>query len=395
MRPRQEIIEIFSTFAQIESDRFSKWLTDNQLRRSIQNCLDTSVEAPATESFWALYWHKNWLSKSDGIAKMHLSAYLQEPCYWAAKKIVTKFTNNQYGLADYFQMGIAETKKILEDFNPDKCSNLKVYASIAFPSRLRDILRQRKEADICTQWGLLRKVSKKQLLEALNNAGFSPTQVAQYRLAWTCFKIVYVQNQPGGTHKLIEPNRQLWEAVADLYNREKQSQLTATSPQCNHSLIEKWLSETAICVRSYLYPNVASLDVPLLGEESNFTPDLPDLNSESLLAQMIAQEDAQNQQEQLSQMKAALLKALEQLDPQSRCIVKMYYAEGLTQQQIIHHLQVSQPTVSRRLVKARESLLAALIDWSQKTLNISVTSNLIKELSSALEEWLTVTDMRC
>lgn len=42
------------------------------------------------------------------------------------------------------------------------------------------------------------------LLEALAQAGLSPILIAQYRLAWTCFKELYVQNQPGGTKSLPE-----------------------------------------------------------------------------------------------------------------------------------------------------------------------------------------------
>lgn len=390
MRPRQEITEMFSTFAQLETDRFSKWLTDSKLRRSIQNCLASSAEVPASEDFWALYWHKNWRNFPNSLAGMHLSAYLQEPCYWAAYKTVARFTNTQYGLADYFQMAIAEVKTILEDFNPDRSSSLKIYASIAFPSRIKDILRQRKEADICTNWGLLRKVSKKKVLEALQNAGLSISQIAQYRLAWTCFKELYVQNQSGGSNKLPEPDHNLWLAVANLYNIERQSQLTPPGSECNHQTIEQWLTKIAVCVRTYLYPPVASLNVPKPGEDSSQEIDLPDSSSESLMAEMIAQEDAENRQNQLSQMNGVLQKALLSLDTQSQEILKLYYKQGFTQQQIIQQLQISQPTVSRRLIKARESLLATLIRWSQETLNISVTSNLVKDMSAALEEWLKV-----
>jgi RNA polymerase sigma factor (sigma-70 family) len=261
---------------------------------------------------------------------------------------------------------------------------------MAFPSRLKDILRQRKEADICTNWGLLRKVSKKQVLKALQNAGLSISQIAQYRLAWTCFKELYVQNQSGGTNKLPEPDRNLWSAVANLYNTERQSQLTPPGSECNHQTIEQWLTKIAVCVRTYLYPPVASLNVPNSGEDSSQMLDLPDPTSESLMAEMIAQEDAENRQNQLSQMNAVLLTALLSLDTQSQEILKLYYKQGLTQQQIIQQLQISQPTVSRRLIKARESLLATLIRWSQETLNISVTSNLVKDMSAALEEWLRV-----
>lgn len=384
MHPRREITEMFSTFIQLESDRFSKWLIDIKLRRSIQNCLECSQEVSNSENFWALYWHKHWQEKSHSLAIMHLSAYLQEPSYWAAKKTIARFTHGQYNLADYFQMANAEIETILKNFNSEKSSSLKAYATMAIPSRLKDILRQRKEADICTNCALLRKISKKQFLEALDQAGLSPNNIAQYRLAWTCFKELYVQNQPGGTKALPEPERQLWEAITNLYNRERQNQLTQPTPQCTKEKIEQWLTQAAIYVRAYLYPPVNSLNLAII------TFDLPDLSSDSLIAEMIAEEDAQNQQKQQSQIQAVLLEALQGFEVKTQEILKLYYQQELTQAQIVQCLQMSQPTVSRRLFKARESLLSVLIQWSQDTLNISVTSNLIKDMSTALEEWLKV-----
>ncbi|WP_369694276.1 sigma-70 family RNA polymerase sigma factor [Nostoc commune] len=383
---------MFSTFVQLEGDRFSKWLIDIKLHRSIQNCLKCSQEVSNSENFWALYWHKCWREESNSLARMHLSAYLQEPNYWAAKKTIAKFTNSQYSLADYFQMANAEIETILKQFNPEKCSSLKAYATIAVPSRLKDILRQRKEADICTNWALLRKVSKKQLLEALAQAGLSPILIDQYRLAWTCFKELYVQNQPGGTKSLPEPESQLWEAIVNLYNRDRQNQLTQPTPECTREKIEQWLTQAAVYVRGYLYPPVSSLNAAISEDDSTTTFDLPDPSpsSDSLIAQMIAQEDAQNQQNQQSQIENVLLKKLQTLEAKTQEILKFYYQQGLTQPQIVERLQMSQPTVSRRLFKARESMLSELIQWSQDTLNISVTSNLVNDMSSALEEWLKV-----
>ncbi|MEH2324934.1 MAG: sigma-70 family RNA polymerase sigma factor [Nostoc sp.] len=389
MRPRQKITLMFSTFVDLEGDRFSKWLIDIKLHRNIQNCLESSPLVPNSENFWALHWHKCWREESNSLARMHLSAYLQEPNYWAAKKTIAKFTNSQHSLADYFQIANAEIETILKNFNLEKCSSFKAYATMAVPSRLKDILRQRKEADICTNWGLLRKVSKKQLLEALAQAGLSPILIAQYRLAWTCFKELYVQNQPGGTKSLPEPEPQLWGAIVNLYNRERQNHLTQPSPQCTREKIEQWLTQAAMYVRGYLYPPVSSLNLAI-SEDDTTTFDLPDPFSDSLIAQMIAQEDAQNQQNQQSQIEGFLLKTLQGFEAKTQEILKLYYQQGLTQPQIVERLQMSQPTVSRRLFKARELMLAALSQWSQDTLNISVTSNLVNDMSSALEEWLKV-----
>jgi RNA polymerase sigma factor (sigma-70 family) len=393
MRPRHEITEMFSTFVQLESDKFSKWLIDIKLHRSIQSCLESYPEllkAHNAENFWALYWHKRWLEQSNSLARRHLSAYLQEPIYWAAKKTITKFANNQYSVADYFQIANSEIETILKQFNADKCSSLKVYATIAFPSRLKDILRQRKEADICTNWALLRKVSRKLFLAALEQAGLSPMIIAQYRLAWACFKELYVQNQPGGIKALPEPDCQMWEAIANLYNRERQNQLTQPTPQCTAEKIEQWLKQAAIYVRAYLFPIVNSLNVATSEEGSITTLDLPDLSSESLIDEILAEEDAQKQQNQQSQIQSVLVKNLQALDSQTQEILRLYYQQKLSQPQIVQHLKMSQPTVSRRLNKARESLLTALIQWSQNSTNISVNSNQIKDMSTALEEWLEV-----
>ncbi|NWF60507.1 MAG: sigma-70 family RNA polymerase sigma factor [Fischerella sp.] len=386
MRPRQQITDMFSTFVQLQGDRFSKWLTDTRLRLSIQNCLQHFPETYNSENFLTLYWHKHWQNQSTSLAKMHLSAYLQEQFYWAAQATVAKLTSSQYSLADCFQLANAEVESILKEFNPNISNNLKAYASMAILSRLRDILRQRREADFCTDWSLLRKVSKKQLLAALNQAGLSPVSIAQYRLAWTCFKQLYVHNQPGGTGKLAEPSHQVWEAIANLYNSERQSQLTQATKQCNADTIKQWLTQTAMSVRTYLYPPVISLNITK--DDTNIMLDLPDPSSDSLIAELIAEEDARNRANQQNQINNVLSNALQLLDAQSQELLKLYYQQGQTQLQIVQHLRLSQPTVSRRLVKARESLLAALIKWSQETVNISVTSNQIKDLSTALEEWL-------
>ncbi|MDZ8226270.1 sigma-70 family RNA polymerase sigma factor [Nostoc sp. ChiVER01] len=387
MRPRQEITDMFSTFVQLERGRFSKWSTDPKLYRNIQNHLERSSSALKSENFWALYWYKQWRSGFDNLALMHLLAYLQEPCYWAASKTFAKFNFSQYILADYFQMAIAEVETILKDFNLEKSSSLKAYAMMAIPSRLRDILRQRREADICTNWALLRKVSKKLLSEALNEAGLSQSAIAQYRLAWTCFNELYVQKQLGGNSQLPEPNRQLWEAIANLYNYQRQSQITQPTEQRNAETIEQWLTQTALYVRAYLFPPVKSLNAFEQNDDTTVTFDLPDPSSQEPMANMIAEEDIQNRQNQISQMSNVMLKALQNMDVKSQEVLKLYYEQELTQQQIMQQLQMSQPTVSRRLVKGRESILAALIKWSQD-LNISVNSNQIKDMSFALEEWL-------
>ena len=397
MYHRKEVIDMFSTFLQLEGDRFSKWLIDIKLRRSMQRCLEFSPEFSKEENFWVVYWYKHWqcegatsleLSQSNPLCAAHLLAYLQEACYWASQKTVAKFANSQYSLADYFQMANAEVERVLQNFDLRRSSSLNAYAIIKIQSRLRDILRQRKHADMCSNWSLLRKVSKKILLEALDNAGLSESTIAQYRLAWNCFKEIYVQSQPGSTRLLPAPTPQEWEAIANLYNNSRH-QLTQPTSECKAQTIEKWLNQSVIYLRTYLFPPLKSLDSFQQNYHTNQTQtlDIPDPSSDSLIADMIAQEDIQNRQDRIYQMFGVLSEAVQALDVRSQELFKLYYQQDMTQQQIIEHLQISQPTVSRKLVKIREHLLGALVKWSQN-LNISVNPNQIKDMSIALEEWL-------
>ncbi len=385
MYPRTQIVQMFSTFVNLEAGKFSKWLGDRKLYKSMQNCLNRSPQIPREENFWALYWHKQWLLKSNNLARMHILAYLQEPCYHVSRRTVSLLQNSPYSIADYFQMANAEVETILKDFDSQKSSNLKAYFAMAIKSRLKDILRQRKEADICSKWALLRKVSKKLFLEAHDNAGLSAKQASQYRLAWTCFKQLYVQTQSGGTASLPEPTAQLWQKIANLYN-DSRHQLAENTPFCTAKTIESWLNQSVIYLRAYQFPAVKSLDITIDDDDSP-TLDLPDPASDSILADLIAAENLQEQQNQISQMFGVLSTAFQTLDTKSQIILRLYYQEQLTQQKIMQQLQMSQPTISRKLVKGREFLLEALVKWSLD-LNISVTPNQIKDMSVALEEWL-------
>ncbi len=394
MSPRQEIIKLFSTFLQFEDHGFSQWASDVRLRRNMQKSLDAYLNQPSiasaqgVEQFWTLYWHRCWTNQSSHFAAGHLSAYLQEPTYWAAQQLVRQFSNIQFGVSDYCQIAMTEMSSVLKGFNPDRGASLKTFANIAVPRLLKDRLRQRQEIDFCSNLGLLRRISKKKLREALEQVGLSKTTIAQYQLAWTCFNTLYVSDEPGNKALPIA-DRQLWIAIADLYHQEQRN-LGISHSDDTPETIERWLNQCATWVRAYLYPTIESLNVPKPGFDSSAErqEDLSEPFQESLLAELMHQEEEQTRQDERLILRGAIVTALNQLNPESQEILRLYYQQGLTQQQIIQHLQMSQATVSRRLTKSREALLRALVSWSEQRLNNAVTSNQIKDLSAALEEWL-------
>jgi RNA polymerase sigma factor (sigma-70 family) len=390
MRPRKGIIEIFSTFLQFNADRFSGWATEPKLRRSMQTSLARLPQPETSEQFWVLSWYKLWLAQPASLAEAHLSAYLQEVCYWTAQKTIVSFSTAQYTLSDCFQMAIARVDKVLKGFNPQMGFSLSNYASAIFSSVLRDILRQHQEVDICTNWSLLRKLSQKRLVESLQNVGLSSETIAGYVLAWNCFKTKYVPVQATGTRKLPKPDRATWMAIVELYNAERRK-LYPPGPECSPETLEKWMLACAQAARSYLYPTFTSINAPKPGQESSeFLDDLPESQQESLLTQFIDQEEQQSRQEKQTQINAVLVEALAKLAPEAQNILQMYYGQECTQQQIAKELEVKQYTVSRRLTKSRELLLLALAGWIKEALHISLTSEVLNYISTVLEEWLRV-----
>ena len=391
MQPRTALLAIFSTFLQFETDHVHTWASDSKLRRSMQIQLEQSSQGDLSAKFWSLYWHKLWRADSalQKVAAGHLSAYLQETCYWTAQKTATRFSSSRYGVSDYFQIAIAQVEKILKRFNSDQGFNLQNYASATFASLMRETLRQRREIDICSDWALLRKLSQKRLVEALKKNGASQGTIDRFVLAWTSFKAIYVPQQATGTQKLEKPTAEVWVAIATQYNQER-TQLLPNATAITVADLEAILMTCAKATRAYLYPAQISINTPRPGQDAGeFLDQLPNTEQASLLEEMIATETIQTRQNQHQQIGKILTAAIQDLEQPSQSLLQLYYSQAYTQQQIAEKLEMKQYTISRRLTKLRKTLLTALATWSQDTLHISPDSDVLKAMSSSLEEWLT------
>jgi RNA polymerase sigma factor (sigma-70 family) len=424
MHSRQDIVTLFSTFIQFDFDRFNRWTTDPRLRRSMERRLSQISSQETSENFWAIYWHKAWLQqcestalpvrergvamadagkslpahspstnshtqRTQGLAKDHLSAYLQEVCFWAAQKTISGFSGTQYTIPDCFQIAIAGVDKVLKGFDSNQGFNLKNYASITFSNLIRELLRQRQEIDICSDWALLRKLSQKRLLESLQNAGLDANTIERYVLAWNSWKTIYVPERAGSTRKLTKPDTATWKAITELYNHEIRGLQPSVAPT-NPETIEKWLLACVKAARAYLYPNVTSINQPRPGQDSGEIVDnLVGEVDDSLLIDMIAAEEAQQRDRQQAQISQVLIEAIKALDSQERQLLELYYARQLTQTEMAKELGTKQYNVSRKLSRARQLLLKSLARWSQTNLHITLSSDVLKGISALLEEWLT------
>lgn len=388
MQPRQGIITIFSSFLQFEADQFQSWAIDPKLRRSMENAL-LQGKQNESENFWVVYWHKIWQTQASILAAAHIAAYLQEVCYWVSRKIATNFAGS-LSVADMFQIAIAHVHKILKRFNPQYGSNLKGYAELAFEGIIKDTLRLRQEADICTDWALLHKLSRKRLIQSLQNAGFKSPTIESYVLAWECFQELYTAENTK-VRKLVKPNAGTWQAITHLYNTQRLCIGGSSNSTASPQNLEEWLSTSASSVRAFLYPKYVSTDAALNDDGTGnlldtLAADLP----ESLITEIIAQEETTNREEQQTELNTVLIKAIAALDMQSQKLLQIYYSQQITQQQIAQQLDMKQYTVSRRLSSIKRTLLLTITQWSLETLHISPTANVVENMSTSLEEWLQV-----
>ena len=388
MLSRQDTVEIFSSFIQFDYDRFSKWAVDARLRRSMRKSIDKNP-SESSENFWVLYWHQIWQAQPHSLAREHLAAYLQESCFWSSTKTINGFASTQYTVPDCFQVAISGIDKVLKGFDRERGFNLKSYASITFGNLIRELLRQKREIDICSDWSLLRKLSQKRLTEALADAGLDSEVIESYILAWNCLKTIYVPERSSSTRKLPNPEPETWVAIAKLYNQERTTGLDKPGATATPKELEKWMLVCVRAARSHLFPNVTSINQPKPGYDSGEIVDsIVGEVDESLLADLIADEEIQQRTKQQTDIDRFLQATVEKLKPEEQKLLELYYSLELKQAEIAKELNTQQYTVSRKLARARKSLLKALAKWSKETMHISLTSDVLDNISSLLEEWL-------
>lgn len=383
MQPRQNPIQMFATFARLTEDRFEGWVTDAKLQSSMEHHL---AKTPQTsEQFWTLYWYHFWQQQSHPLGLHHLIAYLQEAGLWAAQKKQKALYNSAYSLADYFQMAMLHCDRVLHGYNPQYGSRLKDYAKVVFHSTIKNTLRQQGEVDICSDWALLRKISKKRLQKALKRQGYAPETRDRYLWAWDCYKALYADKSQG-SQRLPPPSAQQWEAIATLYNQHK---LTGDSTPIATAQIQTYLRQCSQAIRSYLYPHVLSLNTPLSDSESSEWIDtLKDSLNETIVESLILEEEQNTHQQQRQHINKILTDAIASLLTEDRLLLELYYRQQLNQSDIARQLNSKQYTISRRLSRLRATLLKTLVQQHSEISTESLSPERLHHISTLLEEWL-------
>lgn len=392
MRSRQTPLDLFSTFLKLEADQPRGWLSDPRLHRSMERLLGdgASVERGAAKLFWGVYWHKRWLAAGENslevrLALGHLSAYLQEACYWATQKLMPQVESLTYRFADCFQLAIVQVPRILKAFDPDGVSGLETYATLAFGNLIREQLRTSRTIALCSDWGLLLKLSGKQLTEALLQAGMGTAMVQRSVRVWKLFCKTYpvttgqtmgqtMGQTTGQLRKLPKPTTAYFAELARLYQAQNPDQAQDQAQDSGMlagrgdaaptaQMIEAWLLQCAQQARAYLYPSPTSLNTPQFEEGGGEWQDQL-TTAESPMGTLLQAEAIAERQAQVQQLRQALQAVLGQLDAESQELLDRYYCQRQTQTAIAQGMALKQYQISRKLSRIRETLVKALVVWS-------------------------------
>jgi RNA polymerase sigma factor (sigma-70 family) len=404
MRPRQQLTEQFASFLVFQAESQSQWVISAPLRRNLEQQRQHLDQPPDDEAFWVTYWYQRWASCQDSsssnrssnkhppqpsLAAEHLCAYLQEACFWGVQSLSRGFQSSQFQLADFFQTAIAQFEKVLRQFKPDYYPSLATYAQRKFKNLTIDRLRQQKEVEICSPWSLLRKLSAKQVREALAQHGLSASDSRQRQQLWHLYKTLWAAHKPEHSRTLTRPTAALLLQLAQTYSdiQSQQAGFPVSPPPAKQ--VEQWLLELAQAGRNLLYPPATSLNQSL-GEDSSteYQDLLADDASDLSWSQLIQQETLKERQQQRQAIQAVLTQSIAQLPPTDRTLLERYYRQDCTQQSIAQDLGLKQYQIARYLSRIRRRLLQDLVAWATNSLHIAPNSTVVDTMEDALKAWL-------
>lgn len=387
MQPRRNVIDKFSAFL-ILSKESQTWMRSPKLRRSMERVIKQSDE-DSNIHFWESFWCNQIHTEKSKIATEHLYSYLQETCYWESLKIHRSFPSLNSEVEDLFGMTVPHVRNAIQKYNPNVGSRFSSYAAVVVKHGLHEELRKNKEVELSSKWGLLRKITRKKLNEALNASGLSQNTIEQYLLAWKSFKELYIPSEARNTRKLSGPDTETWQTIARDYNSRRMEELPVNTASASSAELTEWMEFAADSIRSYLTPVQSSLDKIMTDE------------GETTLLNLIADEDANPMELAINELDAQLLAsnkselagALAEIDTDLQQVLELWLGKQVRQTDIAKQLNIEQYQVARKIKKARKEILRKLAERmsklsSEKDVHIQLSSSLLKECGHYLDAWL-------
>ncbi|NCO75986.1 MAG: hypothetical protein GW795_05655 [Cyanobacteria bacterium] len=384
MITRVNIIDKFSTFLAI-SDSYKfilQWQRDYQLKINIERIIKIQE---VNEENLAYEFLTNIRLKPQKILRYHLTSYLQEVCYWATRQVYFYLnkTVNSLTLEECFLWGneaIITPDKLLKQYQNHRGSKITTYAQTRLKTIIKDKVYLSRGWKLLTNWGLLKRISKSKRQEVLKKmGGLTGKELEEYLLIWQCFVDNYISSSPHRNKSLSSPSISQFKIMTNQYNILAEKQFNFSSILT----IEEFENKIKFCgEKARLFVNPITINFPE-DKEININD-----NPQDYLTLLEENEDK-------PQINHLLTTTFNNLNLASQSIFYLGEGLGLTQQEIIKTIQLTNPNfikeqsqLSKNINKIRKMLLDEVIK-NIKGEKEKVSKEEIEVLIDILKGWIT------
>lgn len=294
--------------------------------------------------------------------RRHLSAYLDETCYWQAREICNKLHNYNLEKREIFLIAraVAANPEYFEKYDSRRGASLKTFAGKVIYGKVSDELRKGREKERYLPTGLLRNISKKELKNCLNQGISNYSEIERCLLAWQCFKEIYVPTRKQGNRRLEPPSNEQLEDIAKLYEKRSLKKEEITSEE-----IDQLLDTCVQVIRQATITTTTSLDaIDIEQDWENVTND-----------------DTTDEGEYLKlhqQIKEVLVNKILSFPDKIQKMLELKYGLNLTQKDVAVLLKIHYTNVGRRVKGHIKELSLAFSEQLSLTLS-SENLNLIHQ----------------
>ena len=394
MSINRNIKQKFSTFLNVEEQsrglRISHLQTRFQLARNINNIL-ASYPDGTVEYFAKTFVKELQKNNQTNLYAEHLSAYLEEPCFWLAmEELYQQLRPLKYTKLDCFQEArkvAAQPTSLYKKYNFTD-SNPSTWAKLQIKNKVKHTAYLGRELCKYATWSLPKYLSEKILKEAIKiQLGITEKkEIRSYIFAVKSYKEIYSCSQPKKIEgKLLEPNQAQWSEIKEDYNlrcAEYNEKIAEDESDSLELITDFQLIREKICtcekiVKDYIC-KVEEVDINSLEKNDSNETEVILFNPEG---KEIEREDNQ-------QIISICLFEFSKLQPECQKLIQLCYGLEISQTEMTEIFGLKQYQISRKIKRSEQKLLMALVKWSQANLGITPNKGIICEKNQPLKEWL-------
>ncbi len=393
----RNIKQKFSTFLNVEEQsrglriRISHLQTRFQLAKNINSILESNPDGTA-EYFAQTFVKELQKNNQTKLYAEHLSAYLEEPCFWLARgELSQQLEPLKYSKLDCFQEArkvAAQPIIIYEKYNFTD-SNPSTWAKLQIKNKVKQTAYSGRELCKYATWSLPKYLSENRLKEALKiKLGIkAKKEIESYVFAVKSYKAIYRSSQPEKNKgKLPEPNQEQWLEIQKYYNfqcseynkkRKDSGESDRLEEIDNFQLIREKICTCIKVARDYI---CNFEDVDINSPEQN--------NSHETEILVFNPEEQEIETEENQQIISICLFEFSKLPPECQKLIQLSYGLDISQTEMTKIFGLKQYQISRKIKRSEQNILKGLVKWSQVNLGISPNEGIIKEQNQPFKEWL-------